>query len=692
MIKARISFKLIFAALAAAVALTACTKEPTPGQTDQTPASPATEGTRVIAVSFAPQTKTALNEDGLTPKFIGKEMIKVSNGTECKDCEVKVDDEGNATFSTDLEGPLKAVYPSTAAKMNGSEIEGVLVSSVQSGKFADANICMATMTESGGESLSFVNQTAILRFYVDESIGVSEIDIAGGGIAGTSSNISVLDQNKKLLHEVTDGPDKRICYVAVNAGVNAKNLTFTSHTQTQKDVVRKSPVDITLEAGKMYNAFIPYYIDLDGVGKWAYCNIGAFLPEEPGEYFAWGETIGHKLNEGHNFSWANTPFNGANAEFDQTFFNTTKDIVCPNKTLALKYDAANANWGNGWRLPTSGELETLISKTTFDDSSSPAYIFKSESKSVFFPSAGYFNGTTSYKAAPYYWSSTLGLSSYEDKAYMLFADNRVVDMGGRNIGKTIRPVYDENAILQQSVLLPGEFTVDENGNKVRFTGGNLYWKDNNWYVEKNQWDSHLRNNGHGSFYFNPSAEKAMAETFDSEGVGANSKLFCHEDTPLAIGGETGFFALTSSEWQYLSDRKQTNKYARARVNDGNGLLIFPDGYCANTQISDITGISAVNNGSMGDFPSSNIDSGVWSLMLSNGVVFLPITGSYGENGSYKPVWNSEPGRYWNSNADANGTRKEVLFNTAQVQWQWFNQCQETSASIRLVKRKPTAQK
>ena len=686
--------KFILAAIAISLALTSCAKELL---IEENGSSSPSEGTRVIVVSFGQQTKTALNADGITPEFTGEdEWVMVSNEETGEKCQI-ITENGVLLFKTNLKGELRAVYPASAAKIDKktNKITGITIPATQTGKFADANICLA---ENITNKAVFDNKTAILKFYVGEEISVNEISITGSKITEGSKTITVSAPDGKHLHEVTDGPDKRICYVAVQAGVQANGLQLKSKTTTQGDIGRTLTTAATLEAGKMYNAFIPYYIEVNGV-KWGYCNVGAFLPEEPGEYFAWGETIGHKWNasenkfdNGYNFNWANTPFNGANASFDQTYFNTTKDIVCPNGTLALKYDAANANWGNGWRLPTKGDFETLKSKATFDNSSSPAYIFKSESKSVFFPAAGYATPQMYYSDVPYYWSSTLGGSSYEKQAYMLFADNRAVNIGERNVGMPIRPVYDETAILQQSVLLPGEFTVDENGNKVRFTGGNLYWKDNNWYVEKNQWDYHLRSNGHGSFYFNPSAEKAMAGTFDSEGVGANSKLFCHEDTPLAIGGETGFFALTSSEWQYLSDRKQTNKYARARVNDGNGLLIFPDGYCVNTQISDITGISAVNNGSWGDFPSSNIDSGVWSLMLSNGVVFLPITGSYSENGSYKQIWNSEPGRYWNSNADANGTRKEVLFNTTQVQWQWFNQCQETSASIRLVKRKPTAQK
>ena len=106
------SFKFILAALAATAALAACTKVDVVEQSATDPASPAAEGTRVIAVSFAPQTKTIL--DGLQPKFVDNDSILISNGDAIDTCEVKVESEV-ATISTKLTGPLTAVYPYTAA-------------------------------------------------------------------------------------------------------------------------------------------------------------------------------------------------------------------------------------------------------------------------------------------------------------------------------------------------------------------------------------------------------------------------------------------------------------------------------------------------------------------------------------------------------------------------------------------------
>ena len=141
------SFRLIFAALAATAALTACTKDPTPSQVDTDPKAPASEGTRVIAVSFAPQTKTALDKDGLTPYFTNDDKILLVTVPETQGAKVdtqtvavSVDPKTTvATITTALSGNLKALYPAKKAAYVKEKFD-ILVSAEQSGKFEDANI------------------------------------------------------------------------------------------------------------------------------------------------------------------------------------------------------------------------------------------------------------------------------------------------------------------------------------------------------------------------------------------------------------------------------------------------------------------------------------------------------------------------------------------------------------------------
>ena len=91
------------------------------------------------------------------------------------------------------------------------------------------------------------------------------------------------------------------------------------------------------------------YIDLglpSGL-KWATCNIGANAPEEVGDYFAWGEIKPKdEYNEENSLTY---PKNIA----------TSKNRLW-NISGKPKYDAATANWGEEWRMPTKDEMLELI--------------------------------------------------------------------------------------------------------------------------------------------------------------------------------------------------------------------------------------------------------------------------------------------------------------------------------------------
>ena len=367
--------RLIIAVLAASAALVSCTKDLAPGKSDTDSAA----GTlRTVTVSFDTPTKSYL--DGNQPRFSKGDSVLVSDGAALDTCAVDVD--GRKTIiRTKLEGEtLSAVYPYTAAVFDnyGNLVNTVKIPAIQTGKFADANICMAEQS-SDKSSLRFRNRVAILKFYADESIGVDTIRViseSGEKIASGADTIVVTASKVEKSQLSNPTQDPRIWYVAMNTVRDASSLTFESVTSTQGTVTKKpKPVsgDNSIGIGSIYSVFIPYYIEVkvsdspETYQKWAYCNVGAFLPEEPGLYFAWGDTTGYRWDaekkqfEGeHSFSWENAPFNNDTTAFNSDYFATVKDEVCPNGVLALKYDAANANWGGKWRMPTHEESFALI--------------------------------------------------------------------------------------------------------------------------------------------------------------------------------------------------------------------------------------------------------------------------------------------------------------------------------------------
>lgn len=103
------------------------------------------------------------------------------------------------------------------------------------------------------------------------------------------------------------------------------------------------------------------WVDLGLSVKWATCNVGASSPDEYGDYFAWGETEPKPDYEWSTYKWCN------GSETTLTKYNTNSSYgKVDNKTeLDIEDDAARANWGGSWRMPTYDELDELKQNCTW---------------------------------------------------------------------------------------------------------------------------------------------------------------------------------------------------------------------------------------------------------------------------------------------------------------------------------------
>ena len=213
---------------------------------------------------------------------------------------------------------------------------------------------------------------------------------------------------------------------------------------------------------------------------WATCNVGAEKPEDYGLYFAWGDTIGYAKDESYTFNWKNykwmtpgqsgwqyvTKYTTSDGEKSGCWYNgdtyvgTTVDgVTYKNLTELLpEDDAATANWGSGWRMPTRQEQEDLRNsayctwtwKTNYNGSGVNGYEVKSKSNgnSIFLPAAGYrYDASLRYEGSyGDYWSSSLYTSS-SDYAYILSFNSSSIDWHGsdRCCGRSVRAVRVEKA-------------------------------------------------------------------------------------------------------------------------------------------------------------------------------------------------------------------------------------------------------
>lgn len=162
--------------------------------------------------------------------------------------------------------------------------------------------------------------------------------------------------------------------------------------------------------------------------KWATCNVGASTPAGPGNYYAWGETTTKsEYSESSSIT------------YKKSFYNISGNSY---------YDAARANWGSTWRLPTRAELQELVDKCTWKwrtrDQSNGYEVTGSNGQSIFIPAAGRRYMSSLYNAGEggYYWGSSPDENSTEGSYLLSLSDGYKVPCSYRYFGFSVRPVSE----------------------------------------------------------------------------------------------------------------------------------------------------------------------------------------------------------------------------------------------------------
>ena len=170
------------------------------------------------------------------------------------------------------------------------------------------------------------------------------------------------------------------------------------------------------------------WVDLGLSVKWATCNVGASSPSGYGNYYAWGET-------------------STKSEYTE---DNCKDygVDIGSNIGGTKYDAARANWGGTWRMPTLDEMKELKEKCTWTwttlDGRNGYRVTGPNGKSIFLPAAGFRYDTSLYGAGSggRFWSATPYSNSYNAYYLDFESDYCVWSYYIRSYGRTVRPVSD----------------------------------------------------------------------------------------------------------------------------------------------------------------------------------------------------------------------------------------------------------
>lgn len=222
---------------------------------------------------------------------------------------------------------------------------------------------------------------------------------------------------------------------------------------------------------------------------------------------------------------------------------------------------------------------------------------------------------------------------------------------------TIKYFYYPISSARPAGALKGKFTVNSNGDQVRFSQGNLqyigsastpYWK----FADK-QWET-LGNNGQGStnqyvdrdlFGWGTSGYNHGAVCYQPWSTSqTNSDYYAYNSqyrdlnystgqadwgyNAIRNGGNqenSGWRTLTNDEWTYILNGRNTAsgiRFAMGNVNGVDGLILLPDNWDASTYTLNIP----VLDPDYGNYLDNIISATDWTTILeANGAVFLPKT-------------------------------------------------------------------
>ena len=240
------------------------------------------------------------------------------------------------------------------------------------------------------------------------------------GIGSFTSTLEDLDPN--TIYYVR-------AYAVSNVGiVYGDEVSFT--TVNSNNTGGHSYVDLGLPSGLL----------------WATCNVGATAPEEFGDYFAWGETQPKAVYNWNTYQYCNGSHSNLTKYCTNPCYGNggfTDDL----NTLLPGDDAASANWGNDWRMPTKAEWQELYQNTTHiwttRNGVNGRLFTASNGNSLFLPAAGYGleNRLMGVNIYGRYWSSSLNeVTPYYSWNFIFGWSNCQMDNYCRYGGQSVRAV------------------------------------------------------------------------------------------------------------------------------------------------------------------------------------------------------------------------------------------------------------
>ena len=304
-----------------------------------------------------------------------------------------------------------------------------------------------------GKVLSFKTLEIVLPAVQTNSVTNITISSATvGGKVTSDGGASVTERG--VVYSTSQNPTTSNTKKVSGSGTGSFSVSLSGLTEGTTYYVRAYAINSN---GTAYGSQVSFatkngyaYVDLGLSVKWATCNVGASSPEDYGDYFAWGETTAKTTYDWSTYKWCNGSFSTLTKYCNSSSYGNN-GFTDYKTVLDLSDDAARANWGGSWRMPTDAELAELRQQCTWTWTTQngvngykvTSKKFGYTNKSIFLPAAGHRYGSSLFSAGSDgdYWSSSrdtydpcyaYGLSFNSD--YVMRLDDT------RNTGQSVRPV------------------------------------------------------------------------------------------------------------------------------------------------------------------------------------------------------------------------------------------------------------
>ena len=200
--------------------------------------------------------------------------------------------------------------------------------------------------------------------------------------------------------------------------------------------------------------------------------------------------------------------------------------------------------------------------------------------------------------------------------------------------------------------------------KVHFAPGNLQYNNGTWNFAEHQYDYlGTWTNGGAIDYFGWGTWTGSNPNPYNLSEDENDYTFDPADFQGTVAGYESYNwrTLTNNEWTYVFDNRNTPsgiRYAKANVNNVNGVILLPDDWNTSTYPLNSTN----------DYNSNVITASQWITLENAGAVFLPASGCR-LSGSPTLQYVGSYGFYWSSTLNSNGNPYSVYFQSGSLNLQ-----------------------